>query len=244
MGLASWEALGSVVASVRVLNSWWRSPFCVTNVHTLGQQSENVGPGEAQKGRLELSMSLQLLAVLCFVQVVIGRAYIIERSRGSEMMVESPLSQLSTLQQDAVSFDQCYFEAKLKDEVLISESTNVDSHVFLPEFEKTCDGTHEHIHLGASNRAGLRTTQSVVFPKLPCTEIVAKAQALTMQGANASAGVIHEINGRTGSCAATKVQRTNRVSNSQMQLGISAGSQIEFSGKFKSWSRLCMIIRA
>ena len=119
------------------------------------------------------ALALQFLTVLCFLQLVMGRSYMIENPKGSDIYEESAIHNLQheCLPHTRATFDQCPFGATM-DGGFIQKSTDIESDQPLPELCRYCDRSHQHVHLRGSNKMGTRTAQAAVYPDGLCDAIL------------------------------------------------------------------------
>ena len=145
------------------------SPTCTP----WGNNSRGWDKQKLRRDRAWEGLSLQFLTMLCLLQVVMGRSYIIENPKDSDMYTESPISLLQheSLPWHRRLLDQCQFGASM-DGGLLRKSTELHSDQSLPELDQKCAGDHEHAHLRGNNKNGSSTAQSAVYPDALCHTIV------------------------------------------------------------------------
>ena len=123
------------------------------------------------------------------VQMVLGKAYIIENPHGSDIWSESALRYLRDEGQVTV-LDQCQFGAQLEGQFIL-KATDLLSNLALPGLGRRCPGDHQHLHLRGSNAKGSRTAQSAVYPQGLCRAIldqVREIQAISSSSPSTSDG--------------------------------------------------------
>ena len=118
--------------------------------------------------------TLQFLAVMCFLQVVMGRSYIVEKPQGSEIFSDRDCSSIAVLEHCGVrmktnKFDQCMHGAEIENQS-IRKSTEYISDQDIPEVIVTCDGSHKHLQLTGRGPDGSRTAVAAVFDDETCKE--------------------------------------------------------------------------
>ena len=152
------------------------SPTCTP----WGSNSRSWDKGKLRRERAAEGLTLQFLTLLCFLQVVMRRSYLIENSKGSDMFRESPISHLKheTLQHSITSFDQCAFGAMV-DGGFIKKGTDVLSSEPMPEVDLQCPGGHAHVPLQGSNKTGARTAQAAVYPEGLCHAFLAAVRRIS-----------------------------------------------------------------
>ena len=145
------------------------SPTCTP----WGNNSRGWERTKLRKERAAEGLSLQFLTVLCFLQVVMGRSYMIENPRGSDLYEESAIQHLrgSDLPWHLTTLDQCSYGATLEGG-LIRKSTDIGSNQAVPELSLRCGGDHDHVHLRGSGKDGARTALAAVYPDELCDAIL------------------------------------------------------------------------
>ena len=140
---------------------FFASPTCTP----WGNNSRGWDKQKLRRERASEGLSLQFPTVLCLLQVIVGRSHIIEGPKGSDMYTESPVSppQHDSIPCERVLLDQCAFGAT-KEEGFIKKSTELRSDQRLTEFNRTCSGGHDHVHLQGTSIKGSRTSQFAVCP--------------------------------------------------------------------------------
>ena len=130
------------------------SPTC----NPWGNNSRGWDKQKRRKERMRESSSLQFLAMLCFLQVLLGAGYLLENPKGSDIFTDSPLQPLqnNSLPYETNTLDQCAYGAAL-DEGPIRKSTDLASDRKWPVLEHRCDGLHKHIQLRGTNKKGALT---------------------------------------------------------------------------------------
>ena len=114
---------------------------------------------------------LQLLALLCFLQVLMGRNFLIEHSGTSKILKESPLQILAQVGLHVSKLDQCMYGAE-------QENRHIKkSIIFVSDCPQTglsisCDHSHTHIPLRGQGPKGSRTAAAAMYPKELCDSIL------------------------------------------------------------------------
>jgi len=147
------------------------SPSCTP----WGNNSRGWEKTKLQKERATETPTLQFLAVMCLLQVIIGGSYMIENPKNSDIYKDSPLALLEheSLPSEKTVLDQCAYGASM-DGGLIRKSTEMRSDGPMTELNRSCSGEHEHVHLRGTNKRGSRTAQAAVYPDELCQTIVDK----------------------------------------------------------------------
>ena len=105
---------------------------------------------------------------MCFLQLVMGRAYLNEQPKGSDVLSESSVAFLAHEYLDLYKSvtDQCAHGAQI-DGQYIKKATelwsNKDIKGLSPAMQKLCAKDHEHLHLRGSNKKGALTAQAAGF---------------------------------------------------------------------------------
>ena len=88
--------------------------------------------------------ALQFLTVLCFLQLLMARSYMVENPKGSDICDESPLCLLrhACLPHARTTLDQCPYGATI-DGGPILKSTDIEADQPLPLLNQHCDGTNQ-----------------------------------------------------------------------------------------------------
>ena len=141
------------------------SPTCTP----WGNNSRGWDKQKLHKERRRERGPLQFLAMLCFLQVLIGAGYLLENPKGSDIFKDSTLQLLrnNLLPYVTNTLDQCAYGAAL-DEGPIKKGTDLVSDREWPVLQNRCDGLHKHIQLRGSNKKGALTVQSAVYLKKLC----------------------------------------------------------------------------
>ena len=134
---------------------------------------------ERERQRQHESLTLQFLALCCFVQMLLGRSYVGEQPAGSDLFDSLPMSLVTGkdahLPHHSFIFDQCMIGAKMDGEH-IKKRTRLESDFEFQRSAPTCDGTHKHMILRGSNKHGPRTAQAAVYPAAMCDLILNEIQ--------------------------------------------------------------------
>ena len=118
-----------------------------------------------------------------------GRAYLNEQPKGSDMYTESSVAKLGDNGLDLYRSitDQCAHGAMI-DEQLIKKATelwsNKDIQSFSPELGQLCRGDHTHLPLRGSNKLGALTAQAASFPKEVCRNMLKFARGVATLNPN------------------------------------------------------------
>ena len=112
---------------------------------------------EKQQQRALERGTLCFLAVMCFIQVILGRAYLIENPSHSDIFHESPLDNIYrfALPYHEHHLDQCMYGAWM-DEKRVKKSTTLLGNTVFSGLEIRCSADHEHQHLRGGNSQGSR----------------------------------------------------------------------------------------
>ena len=111
------------------------------------------------------------LAMICFLQFLMGRHFLIENSGASKIFDDSPLSVLKCLGLHTGLLDQCMFGARLEDQP-IKKRSRFESDVALSGLSTLCDGSHEHLVLRGCGPGGARTASAAQYPTQLCDAIL------------------------------------------------------------------------
>ena len=115
---------------------------------------------------------LQFLAILCFLQILMGRNFLIENNGTSKILKESPLQILAQVGLHVSKLDQCMYGAE-------QENRHIKkSIIFVSDCPQTgldicCDHSHTHIPLRGQGPKGSRTAAAAMYPKGLCDSILA-----------------------------------------------------------------------
>ena len=129
-------------------------------------------------------MTLQLLAIVCLFQTLLGRAWILEQPAGSDMFRASALRCLTGA--DAVVethdfiFDQCMLGAN-SDGIPTKKATELRSNRPFHTQPPRCDGGHQHCILRGHDSGGSRTAQAAVYPQAMCDLILKETTATSSE---------------------------------------------------------------
>ena len=155
--------------------SWlFASPDC----SPWGIQSRAWTPKKREAERGQQVLTLRFLAVACLVQVVLGRSYLIEQPRDSEMMIQSAMAELKghSLPHHRTVLDQCQYGAVV-DAMPIKKATEINSNVDVTEMSvglgRKCPREHVHNHLQGLAKDGLsKTAHAAVYPVELCDKFL------------------------------------------------------------------------
>ena len=126
------------------------------------------------------SLTLQFLAVAFFIQMLMGRAWVLEQPAGSDLIRASAMSTVIG-NEDLGStysflFDQCMLGAH-SEGVPTEKRTGLWSNKPFRSPPPQCDGSHRHCILRGSDTGGSRTAQAAVYPKPMCALLISEIQA-------------------------------------------------------------------
>ena len=110
---------------------------------------------------------LSFLALVCFLQYLMGRLYILESSGASKIFRESALKCLQELNPYTSQLDQCMYGAA-QDGVPIRKHSRFVSDFPLQGMDLRCDHTHSHQQLRGSGPQGSRTAAAARYPPQLC----------------------------------------------------------------------------
>ena len=158
----------------------WSSPTCTPwSVNARQWQAET---RDAQ--RQEEALTLQFLAIACFVQLVLGRDFIIEQPKGSDLF-EAYGIKLLTGSESLVKiftwiFDQCMLGAE-SGGIPTKKRTQLAASFPFVQDPPQCDGSHPHQilrgHLGGTSR----TAAAAVYPHAMCQLILDEVTGVSKQ---------------------------------------------------------------
>ena len=149
--------------------------FCVVaspNCAPWSQMTRNMAPERLVANREREGPGLKFLAMVCFIQFLLGRHFLIENSAASEIFQKSPLQILERLSLHASTLDQCMYGAKMEHKA-VKKSTKFVSDAFQKGLDICCDRSHEHVQLrGHAAGRGSRAAMAARFPEALCDSII------------------------------------------------------------------------
>ena len=151
--------------------------FAAPNCALRGSMTANMPRDLLAARRGREGPGLQFLALVCFLQFLMGRHFLIENSGASKIFEESPLRILSHLGVSHSKLDQCMYGA-MQDNIHIKKSTAFVSDCPTPELETRCDHSHQHLQLRGHGPGGSRTAAAAMYPKALCDSIHATIAAM------------------------------------------------------------------
>jgi len=117
--------------------------------------------------------------MVCFLQYLMGRHWILENSGASRIFRDSPLKCLDELDPSDSTLDQCMYGAE-QDGTPIRKSSRFRSDMQLKGMDTRCDRSHEHIQLkGHGPGTGSRTAAAARYPNDLCDTILDNASSST-----------------------------------------------------------------
>ena len=116
---------------------------------------------------------LQFLTLMCMIQWLIGKSFLVENPKGSDIFKSSCLTELLTTDLSAYrhELDQCMFVGKLHGQE-IKKPTGMLGNKYYQKLERKCCGTHRHLVLRGGDRNGALTAQAAVYPTELCDTLV------------------------------------------------------------------------
>ena len=139
--------------------------FAAPNCSPWGNQTR--GLPDVQERRAREEPSLTFLAMCCYLQMLMGRRYIVENSGYSDIFEHSALVALRKLQYHMSTLDQCACNGKLEDQFIRKRSHFQSSHP-APALQILCPGGHKHLQL----RGGGRAASAAQYPAEECRRIL------------------------------------------------------------------------
>ena len=147
---------------------------CVTaapNCALWGTMTANMDKDLLHARRQQEEPGLFFLALVCFLQYLMGRLFIVESSGASKIFMESALKCLQELQPHTSQLDQCMYGAA-QGEVPIRKHSKFVSDFSLTGMNTRCDKTHSHQQLRGSGPQGSRTASAAQYPTKLCDAIL------------------------------------------------------------------------
>ena len=154
----------------------WASPTCTP----WGSNARQWPEEQRSKQRQQESLTLQFLTVLFFIQMVLGRVWMLEQPAGSDLFRASALQVLTGA--DALDqvfpwvFDQCMLGAQVGGQA-VKKRTQISSNSKFHSDPPQCDGSHTHCVLRGCDYTGSRTAQAAVYPPEMCRKILQEIRA-------------------------------------------------------------------
>ena len=111
---------------------------------------------------------LEFLAVCCFIQILLGRRYLLENPAYSDIFTKSPLQHLRDMNYFLDPLDQCAVGGMLEGQ-FIRKRTHFQCSNELHHLHVQCPGTHKHLHLRGEGRAA----SSAQYTQEECERILA-----------------------------------------------------------------------
>ena len=124
MGRSSDQLLLLYILLAYGCQTLFASPTCTP----WGNNARGWDEAKLKRERDGEGLALQFLAVLCFLQIVMGRSYMIENPKGSDIYEKSALRHLQheCLPHVRTTFDQCSYGATM-DGGFVLKSTDIES---------------------------------------------------------------------------------------------------------------------
>ena len=149
----------------------WSSPTCTPWSANARQWQPEVRHEQRQQEML----TLQFLGVACFIQLILGRHFVIENPHGSDLFEAHGLKAVAGKENvlDIIYwiFDQCMLGAKSGGKATKKRTKLAASFRFKAEAPQ-CDGSHTHQLLHGRANGVSRTAAAAVYPKELCTLIL------------------------------------------------------------------------
>ena len=156
---------GLLVMGVTTL---FASPSC----HPWGANSRGTPEKERSAKRQKERPSLMFLAMCCFLQVLMGKAYKLENPAYSDIFTseESPLKPLRELKYYLRHVDQC-MKGAMQEGQAVRKGTHIQSNGPMKPDVK-CDHSHAHLHLRGAGPGGTRTALAAMYPRAFCDDLL------------------------------------------------------------------------
>jgi len=154
--------------------------FCLhaaPNCALWGSMTANMPREILKASRDKENLGLQFLAMVCFVQFLMGRHFLIENSGTSRIFAQSPIRCLDQIGLHVSKLDECMHGAK-QESTHIKKSSTFVSDCLLTGFDTCCDHSHEHLQLRGHRPRGSRTAAAPMRPKALCDRILANIAAM------------------------------------------------------------------
>ena len=136
-----------------------------------GNMTANMRKDLLQLRRDKEEPGLRFLGLVCFLQHLLGRNFILESSGASKIFEKSSLSILGDLGLQETKLDQCMFDAA-QDEIPVKKSTKFVSNWALKNMDVRCDKGHDHQRLRGQGQFGSRTAAAAQYPTKLCNVIL------------------------------------------------------------------------
>ena len=161
-------------------NVLWASPTC-----TPWSANARQWPAEERESqRQREALTLQLLAVACFIQSVLGRHWAIEQPHGSDLFEAHGLRLLTgrdaLIKNFSWIFDQCMLGAESDGKPTKKRTKIAASFAFQAE-PPQCDGSHVHEILRGRRGGVSRTAAAAVYPHELCNIILDEVASTSQQ---------------------------------------------------------------
>lgn len=134
--------------------------------------TRNMAPARVNENREREGPGLKFLAMVCFIQFLTGRHFLIENSGASDIFQESPLRILERLGLHESRLDQRMYGATMEHKA-VKKSTKLVSDAFQKGLDICCDRSHDHVQLrGHAAGGGSRAAMAARFPEALCDSII------------------------------------------------------------------------
>ncbi len=155
--------------------------FAAPNCSLWGQCSHSVPRDLLEARRAKEAPGLVFLSLVCLVQVLLGRHFLIENSGASVIFEASPLKIIKKLFRHASRLHQCMYGAILEDQP-IKKHTVLVSDAPITGLNTTCDHSHRHLLLQGSGPGGGRPASAARYPTKLCDAILDNMSATPQDG--------------------------------------------------------------
>ena len=158
---------------------------CVTaapNCALWGTMTANMDKDRLLARRQQEEPGLCFLAMVCVLQYLMGRLFIIESSGASKIFKDSALKCLQELHPHVSQLDQCMYGAT-QDEVPIRKHSKFVSDFPLTGMDARCDKSHSHQQLRGSGPLGSRTASAARYPPQAVRRHPGQYHCLTLHAA-------------------------------------------------------------
>ena len=146
--------------------------FAAPNCALWGSMATNVPRELLTARRNREGPGLQFLALVCFLQYLMGRRFLVGNNGASNMFDESPLRSLNQLGVNYSKLDQCMYGA-MHDDIHSKKSTIFVSNRPTPALGTSCDHSHQHLRLRGTGPNGSRIAAAARYPQKLCDDILA-----------------------------------------------------------------------
>ena len=127
--------------------------FAAPNCALWGVRARTMNQTVLRERRQQEEPGLQFLALLCFLQFLMNRHFILENSGASQIFTASPLGSLQSFGLYFSNLDQCMYGAELEGRSIKKNMLFV-SDVCLQDLDTTCDHRHHHLPLAGRGPEG------------------------------------------------------------------------------------------